>query len=52
MKKYIIVDENGNNIFGTTYSKAGAEGMWDDFNGIYEREDGTTTYISIMEIDE
>lgn len=53
-KKYRIVTESGRVLLGgQTYNRRGAEGWWDDFNGIYEDDDtGVQERIYIEEVAE
>lgn len=46
---FIIVDENNNNVFGQEYNEAGANRIWEMYNGIYEDENGERR-IYIQEI--
>lgn len=51
-KKYRLITETGRILLGgETYTKAGAESWWNDFNGVYEDDDtGEEEYIYIEEV--
>lgn len=49
MKQFIIVNEEGKNVFGKTYNEAGANRIWEMYNGIYEDENGEQ-YIYVREV--
>lgn len=40
MKKFIIVNEEGKNVFNREYNESGVNRIWDMYNGIYEDENG------------
>ena len=51
-EKCIIVDENDNVMFGGQhYTEAGADRVWNMYNGIYEDENGER-YIYIKKVEE
>lgn len=50
MARYIIVTENGKQLFNENYDEQGANRIWNMYNGIYEDENGNEERIFIQEI--
>lgn len=49
-ENYRIVTESGKQLFNQTYTEAGANRIWEMYNGVYTDDNGNEEYIYVEKI--
>lgn len=49
-ENYRIVTECGKQLFNQTYTEAGANRIWEMYNGVYTDDNGNEEYIYVEKI--